>query len=82
MDRKFVILGPLCGHHPDMGATKGVLQGGATASKRRQPGEKANTGEFFVKNNFWKVLISKPGLWVNPAMLTPVNNGLVNRGIK
>jgi hypothetical protein len=27
---------------------------------------------------FWKILISKPGLWVDPAFLTPVNSGLLN----
>ena len=35
MHRKFVILGALCGYYPDMGTTKGVLQGGTTALKRR-----------------------------------------------
>jgi hypothetical protein len=39
-------------------------------------------GNFCEKLFFWKILISKPGLWVNPAMLTPVNNGLVSRGVK
>ena len=50
MRRKLVVLGALCGHYSDVGTTKGALQGGTTALKRRQPGEKANTGEFFVEN--------------------------------
>jgi hypothetical protein len=28
------------------------------------------------------ILISKPGLWVNLAILTPVNNGIISRGVK
>jgi hypothetical protein len=32
------------------GTTKGALQGGTTALKKRWPGKKANAGEFFVKN--------------------------------
>jgi hypothetical protein len=35
MHRKFVILGELYGFYPDMGTTKGALQGGTTALKRR-----------------------------------------------
>jgi hypothetical protein len=30
----------------------------------------------------WGTTTMVAGLWVNPAILTPVNNGIISRGVK
>jgi hypothetical protein len=42
----------------------------------------SHRAKFCVGGEIWKALISKPGPWANPAILTPVDNGIISRGVK